>query len=159
MSISIDFTVRLISVDLIDVASTMVRQGRHHDERYPNFQDLVASVAAVGILHPVIVREEGARYVLISGKRRYYAAKAASLTMIPAMLCTLPINQAWIVQMIETMHHQTVLGYRRRQRILVRAHPARDADPPDCPDDQQVAVVRAPSPGDRAQQDLERGCR
>jgi len=106
MSISIDFTVRLIPVDLIDVASTMVRQGRHHDERYPNFQDLVASVAAVGILHPVIVREEGARYILISGKRRYYAAKAASLTMMPAMLCTLPNDQAWIVQMIETMHHQ-----------------------------------------------------
>lgn len=47
--------------------------------------DLIASVAAVGILVPILVQHHGkAAYALVDGRRRLQAARAAGLTMIPA---------------------------------------------------------------------------
>jgi ParB family chromosome partitioning protein len=49
--------------------------------------ELVASIAEVGLLQPVIVRRRGAGgYELVMGERRWRAAKEAGLDVIPAII-------------------------------------------------------------------------
>ncbi len=47
---------------------------------------LSASIAAVGLLQPIVVRVDGDRYVLVAGERRLRAAKQAGLATIPAVI-------------------------------------------------------------------------
>lgn len=49
--------------------------------------ELQASIARHGVLQPILVRKgSGARYIIVSGERRYQAAKLAGLATIPAIL-------------------------------------------------------------------------
>jgi ParB family chromosome partitioning protein len=49
--------------------------------------DLTASIASHGVLQPILVREgEGGSLIVVSGERRYQAAKSAGLATIPAMV-------------------------------------------------------------------------
>lgn len=47
---------------------------------------LAASIKEVGLLQPVVVRAEGAGYVLIAGERRWRASQSAGLSEIPALI-------------------------------------------------------------------------
>jgi len=49
-------------------------------------QELVASVLEHGILQPVIVRTHAQRYQLVSGERRFHAARRAGLATVPALV-------------------------------------------------------------------------
>lgn len=49
-------------------------------------QELVASVLEHGILQPIIVRIHDSRYQLVSGERRFHAARRAGLSAIPAVI-------------------------------------------------------------------------
>lgn len=55
----------------------------HIDEE--KLKGLTASIEAVGVLQPLVVRaKENGRFELIAGERRYWAAKAAGLEDVPA---------------------------------------------------------------------------
>lgn len=47
---------------------------------------LTESIRQVGVLQPVVVRPQGAGYLLVAGERRWRAAQAAGLTEIPALI-------------------------------------------------------------------------
>lgn len=49
-------------------------------------EELALSIAAVGIVQPVIVRQTVEGYELIAGERRWLAAQKAGFTVIPAIL-------------------------------------------------------------------------
>ena len=53
---------------------------------YEALEELSASIRAVGILQPVVVRRAGAAYQLVMGERRVRAARLAGLRMIPAIV-------------------------------------------------------------------------
>ena len=48
--------------------------------------ELSQSIAAVGVLQPIIVCRNGERYTIIAGERRYRAARMAGLEEIPAIV-------------------------------------------------------------------------
>ena len=48
--------------------------------------ELAASIRAVGVLQPVVVRKAGSGFQLIVGERRLRAAKIAGLARIPAIV-------------------------------------------------------------------------
>lgn len=56
----------------------------HFDEA--ELDSLAASISNVGVLQPVVVRQDGDSYVLIAGERRCRAARLAGLTEIPAVI-------------------------------------------------------------------------
>lgn len=48
--------------------------------------ELTASIRAVGLLQPITVRPDGrGRFVIIDGERRYHAARAAGLNVLPCL--------------------------------------------------------------------------
>jgi len=48
--------------------------------------ELTESVRERGILQPIIVKRDGDGYLIMAGERRYRAAKAAGLTVVPAIV-------------------------------------------------------------------------
>lgn len=61
-----------------------------HQPRQPvdesSLAELAASIGAVGLLQPVIVRQSDGAYELVAGERRWRAARLAGLERIPAIV-------------------------------------------------------------------------
>jgi ParB family transcriptional regulator, chromosome partitioning protein len=69
--------------------------------------ELVASIRAVGVLQPVVVREtEPGRYQLIMGERRWRACREADLTVIPAIVRETSDDALLRDALLENLHRQ-----------------------------------------------------
>ncbi|GAA2242337.1 hypothetical protein GCM10010401_14040 [Rarobacter faecitabidus] len=74
-----------------------------------DLDELTASVAAVGVLQPVLVRPAGTAgtYMIVDGHRRFAAAKAAGLSEVPALFCKpASAGLATEVMLAAAMHKQ-----------------------------------------------------
>jgi ParB family transcriptional regulator, chromosome partitioning protein len=69
-------------------------------------QDLTASIEAVGVLQPIVVRPAGERYEIVMGERRVRAARAAGLERIPAIVRTTEDNQLLRDALLENVHRE-----------------------------------------------------
>ena len=74
--------VRMLPIRLIDPNRDQPR--RAFDEEA--LKELAASITAVGVIQPIIVKAEGDRYTIIAGERRYRASRMAELDEIPAIV-------------------------------------------------------------------------
>jgi len=70
--------------------------------------ELRASIAAFGVLVPVIVRERGDGYELIAGERRVRAAQAAGLDTIPAIVRSADDRESLEVAIIENLQRENL---------------------------------------------------
>ena len=69
--------------------------------------ELVASILAVGVLQPVVVRElDPGRFQLIMGERRWRAAREAGLETIPAIIRETPDDALLRDALLENLHRQ-----------------------------------------------------
>ena len=69
--------------------------------------ELVASIRAVGVLQPVVVREtEPGRFQLIMGERRWRACKEAELSVIPAIVRDTSDDDLLRDALLENLHRQ-----------------------------------------------------
>jgi ParB family chromosome partitioning protein len=65
---------------------------------------LTRSIAADGVVQPVVVRERAdGRYELIAGERRWRAAMAAGLTTMPAIVRNAPDRDALLLAIVENV--------------------------------------------------------
>lgn len=75
---------------LYDLNLSSLRQDPEQPRKYFDEQalaELQTSIARHGVLQPILVRKgSGGAYVIVSGERRYQAAKLAGLATIPAIL-------------------------------------------------------------------------
>lgn len=81
------------------------RQPRaHFDEE--SLAGLTASIAEIGVLQPVLVREAGeGEYELIAGERRWRASKRAGLQTIPVVIRDADTDSALLEQaLVENLH-------------------------------------------------------
>ncbi len=70
--------------------------------------ELSASIAALGVLVPIIVRERGDGYELIAGERRWRAAQAAGLATIPALVRSADDRESLEVAIIENLQRENL---------------------------------------------------
>jgi ParB family chromosome partitioning protein len=69
--------------------------------------ELSSSVKEHGVLQPILVRpQEGGRYQLIAGERRWRAAKMAGLATIPAMIEEIDDDTALEIAIIENLQRE-----------------------------------------------------
>jgi ParB family chromosome partitioning protein len=66
--------------------------------------ELTASVAQVGVLQPILVRQVDGRYELIAGERRWRAAQRAGLTTVPAVVRTTDDASSVEQALVENLH-------------------------------------------------------
>jgi ParB/RepB/Spo0J family partition protein len=73
-----------------------------------HLQELADSIAKVGILQPILVRPIGAMFSIVSGERRFRAARRAGLDHIPAVVRTLTDAEALEIAVTENLQREDV---------------------------------------------------
>lgn len=67
-------------------------------------KELADNIAKVGVLQPILLREENGQKILVAGERRYRAAQKAGLQTIPYRLLNLTAEEALEVTALENLH-------------------------------------------------------
>lgn len=78
---------------------------------------LADSIAANGILQPILVRETGDRYEIIAGERRFRAARLAGLSEIPALVLEADDESAAKYALIENLQREDLNPYEEAAAI------------------------------------------
>lgn len=73
---------RYVPVDAVIPNPRQPRSGWDHSQ----LEELAGSIATKGLLEPIIVRPQGARYEIVAGERRWRACMMAGLSEIPAIV-------------------------------------------------------------------------
>lgn len=66
-------------------------------------EELAASIRQHGIVEPILVRKDGARYRILAGERRWRAAQRAGLKEIPAILREATDREAFELALVENL--------------------------------------------------------
>ncbi len=91
---------REIPVDLIDSNPFQTRSQVNQEQ----LAELAASIAANGVVQPVLVRPlASGRFQLIAGERRWRASQLAGKTTVPAMLRQVSDEQAMEITIVENL--------------------------------------------------------
>lgn len=102
---------RHVPVDLIDPCP-----GQPRRRMAPRaMEELIASVREHGVLQPIRVRPRGERYEIITGERRWTAARWLGLREIPAVVADIDDEQAGIQALVENIHREDLT-------VIERAH-------------------------------------
>ena len=83
-------------------------------------KELAASIAAVGVIQPIIVCPTGERYQIIAGERRYRASRMAGLDEIPAIVRDWDHQRRLEAALIENLQRNDLNAIEEAQR---RAQP------------------------------------
>jgi ParB family chromosome partitioning protein len=97
--------------DMQQVPLSKIRPNPHQPRQTfaaAGLDELRASIAAFGVLVPVIVRERGEGYELIAGERRVRAAQAAGLETIPAIVRPSDDRESLEVAIIENLQRENL---------------------------------------------------
>lgn len=90
-----------------EIAIARLQPGAHQPRRHFDedaLAELADSIAAQGVVQPIVVRPLGAeRYEIVAGERRWRAAQRAGLTSIPAVVRDLDERGAMAVALVENI--------------------------------------------------------
>lgn len=96
---------RNVDVDLIERGPWQPRE--HFDEEA--LQELADSIAAQGVVQPIVVRQKaGDRYEIVAGERRWRATQKAGLAKIPVVVKTFNDQTAAAVSLIENIQRENL---------------------------------------------------
>jgi ParB family chromosome partitioning protein len=92
-------------IDVNDVVANRYQPREHFDEE--TLAALTASVVEVGVIQPIVVREnDDGGYEIIAGERRWRAAKRANLLAIPALVRGVDDLTSLETAVVENLHRQ-----------------------------------------------------
>ncbi len=95
----------LMSLAVSDIEPHPGQPRRHFDEAA--LEELAQSIAARGVIQPVIVRPQAeGRYQLVAGERRWRAAQRARLLEIPALVRQLDDREVTALALIENLQRE-----------------------------------------------------
>jgi ParB family transcriptional regulator, chromosome partitioning protein len=128
--VSSDGTPREIPLDAIDRNPFQTRT--QFDE--VALGELAASIAATGVVQPILVRQmPGDRFQLIVGERRFLASKKAGKSTIPAILRQVSDEQAMEITIVENLQRtdlnpmEQARAYDRMSREFKRSERGKTA--------------------------------
>lgn len=100
-----------------DIDSHPDQPRRHFDDAA--LDELAASIAARGVLQPIVVRQRAGRFQIIAGERRWRAAQRAGLKQVPVVIRAFDDAETLEVALLENIQRQDLNaieeaeGYRR----------------------------------------------
>jgi len=109
-----------ISVNEIDPNINQPRK-KFDDEK---LKELAQSIKTYGIVQPIIVQRNGARYIIIAGERRYRAARLAQLETVPAVIKDYSEKAFLEVSLVENLQREDLNPIEEAQalRMLMEEH-------------------------------------
>lgn len=93
-------------IPISDIVESPFQPRKKIDEE--KIKELAASIKEHGIIQPVIVRRNGAKYELIAGERRYRAAVLAGLKSIPALIKNVTNDESLMLALIENLQRENL---------------------------------------------------
>jgi ParB family chromosome partitioning protein len=94
------YTYRDMPVDQIDRNPGQPRKQFDADK----LRELSESIAANGLLEPIIVRPADGRYLIVAGERRWRASQQAGLTSVPVRIMDLDEVEAYVLSVAENVN-------------------------------------------------------
>lgn len=94
---------------LTTLAVENLRPGKYQPRRQMSqeaLEELASSIAAQGIIQPIVVRKVEVGYEIIAGERRWRAAQLAGLTDVPVAIRELNDQAALAISLIENIQRQ-----------------------------------------------------
>jgi ParB family chromosome partitioning protein len=91
-----------VDIDLIDPSPYQPRTRF----RELALDELTRSIRATGIIQPLLLRQQGSRYQIIAGERRWRAAQRAGLHRVPALLRQVPEAEALEITLVENIQRE-----------------------------------------------------
>ena len=98
----LETVVRDIAIDEIDPNQDQPR--REFDKAA--LEQLADSIREVGVLSPILVVEDGMRYRIVAGERRYRASRLAGLTSVPCIVRSMTTEQQMEAALIENLQRE-----------------------------------------------------
>ena len=104
---------RMIAVDLLQPNGEQPRKDRG------DLQGLTESVREKGVLEPLLVRplRDSGRYLIISGERRYFAARAAGLAELPCIEKDVGEAETLEIALIENLQRKDLTPFEEADGI------------------------------------------
>ena len=81
--------------------------------------ELSRSIAEMGVIQPIVVRQSGERYEIVAGERRWRAARIAGLSTIPSVIKNYSDQEVAVIALIENLqradlnYFEEAEGYRK----------------------------------------------
>lgn len=94
--------VQELDIHLIDTNADQPRK----DFDQEKLQELADSIRQHGVVQPILLRQNGERYVIVAGERRFRAARLAGLEKVPAIVKDLDEAQVMEVALIENLQRE-----------------------------------------------------
>ena len=84
-------------------------------------QELAESIKAHGLVQPIVVRPQGARFQIVAGERRWRAAQLAGLKRVPVTVLDIADDQLLEVALLENLQREelTPIDEARAYRTLI----------------------------------------
>lgn len=110
------------SFEAIDLCLTQIEPDKNQPRKIfseDSLEELAASIKNHGIIQPIIVRniDNGRKYQIIAGERRWRAAKIAGLEKIPAIIKEYDNVQRMAVALIENIQRENLNPLEEAQAI------------------------------------------
>ncbi len=97
--------IRYINIEDIEPDPDQPRKDIDHDSE--EIMELSESIKEHSFIHFITVREiEGGKYIIVTGERRFWAAKKAGLEKIPVMIISTSKEDCALIQLEENIHRQ-----------------------------------------------------
>lgn len=106
---------RMISIDRLEPNPNQPRI------EIGDLTDLIASIREKGVLEPLLVRpsEVGGRFMIISGERRYRAAREAGLRELPCIEMDVDDRAVAEIALIENLQRKDLTAFEEADGLLV----------------------------------------
>lgn len=110
---SAEVQIEHIALDLIDPSPRNPRRS------LDDLDELAASIAAYGLLQPVVLRRMGERYQVVAGHRRVAALRALGWAAVPALTRQVAESEAYILTLIENLQRDDLSPREEAQALEV----------------------------------------
>ncbi len=106
---------RLISIEQVDPNPDQPRQVMG------DLSELMASIAEKGVIEPLIVRQQGARFQIIAGERRYQASVRVGLTEVPVIIRDVDDSEVIELALIENIQRKELSAFEESEALFMLA--------------------------------------
>ena len=95
---------QMMTINIRDVLPNRFQPRIHFEENQLN--ELAESIRKYGLIQPIVVRQIGSKYEIISGERRFKASFLANKETIPAIVVTLTDRECEEIALLENIQRQ-----------------------------------------------------
>ena len=109
-------------VSLYDIDTNPDQPRKTFDEEKLN--ELASSIKRHGVVQPLIVKQNGTRYTIIAGERRFRAARIAGLSTVPVLVSDMDENAIMEVALVENIQRENLNPIEEAAaiRLLMEQH-------------------------------------